>query len=107
LAWVNFRPRFFYFFLPCSWIDRHKLPHSACWLRWGLVNFLPRLGLNFDLPDLHVTGIIDVSHGTCPGHSQLLSRYHAAGCLHSESLVVILSSLDPWTLQFQQGYSLV
>jgi hypothetical protein len=26
-------------------------PHLAYWLRWGLANFLPKLGSNCDSPD--------------------------------------------------------
>jgi hypothetical protein len=40
----------FYLFLR-SWSDRNTPLH---WSIWGLVNFLPRVGLNHDAPDLHL-----------------------------------------------------
>jgi hypothetical protein len=37
---------------------------SSHWLRWGLINYLPGLALNKDLPDLCLrsSGITDLSH---------------------------------------------
>jgi hypothetical protein len=36
---------------PCSWDDRY---HVQSWLKWGLVNFLPRLASNYDPSNLHL-----------------------------------------------------
>jgi hypothetical protein len=37
-----------------SWGNRCVALHPACLLRWGLANFLPRLDLNLDPPDLYL-----------------------------------------------------
>jgi hypothetical protein len=36
--------------LPSSWAHRCILQYPACWMRWVLTNFLPRLALNFNPP---------------------------------------------------------
>jgi hypothetical protein len=36
--------------LPCSWDHKHMAPCPACWMRWGLANFLPWLASNHKSP---------------------------------------------------------
>jgi hypothetical protein len=46
-----------------SWDDRCTTPHPAFyWLRWGLMNFLPRLALNHNSPNLYLPCGWDYRH---------------------------------------------
>jgi hypothetical protein len=37
-----------------NWNYKCLLPHTACWLRWDVTNFLPSLASNCNPPNLHL-----------------------------------------------------
>jgi hypothetical protein len=48
-----------YSHIPHSWDDVCDPPHPPCLLGWGLANFLPRLGLNLNPPNLCFPSSLD------------------------------------------------
>jgi hypothetical protein len=47
-AWDQPQTQSSYLYLLCNWDHRNAPPYPAFWLKWSLVNFLPRLASNLN-----------------------------------------------------------
>jgi hypothetical protein len=60
------------------WNDRYVPPCLACFLRWGVANFLPRLALNLYSPDLCILNSWD--HTSEPPLQTPVSIFNMENC---------------------------
>jgi hypothetical protein len=82
--------RYSYLCLVHSWDHRH-VPYLACWLRWGLTNFLPRLASHFILLNFFIClftcayivgSLLSSTPRPLPFFPSLLASRHNLFCLY-------------------------
>jgi hypothetical protein len=84
-------PLSFYLCFPRSWDDRCTvLCPTFYWMRWGLVNFLPKLALNYSLPDLFLPNSWDYRcELLCPASFHLFLYFLNFSCILMQHRIIL------------------